>query len=155
MAKEYFGKNIMCLKSNAVPQKVLEIYCFIFATFSVPNHYDKEIGNSVAHHGVGNLYEQALKIAANPEGALQDSAQPSEVVYHSYYQWVALVLFLQAMMFYTPRFLWKNCELGLFNLVLNGLENPEADASNRKKQCSILSKYMKKSLHLHNFYAIR
>jgi len=35
-----------------------------------------------------------------------------EKEYHAYYQWVPLVLAFQAIMFYTPHFLWKVIEGG-------------------------------------------
>lgn len=49
-----------------------------------------------------------------------------EQIKHTYYQWVCFVLLGQAVMFYTPRYLWKIWEggrlkalasdLGMFNL---------------------------------------
>lgn len=32
--------------------------------------------------------------------------------YQKYYQWVIIVLIIQAVMFYTPAFLWKGWECG-------------------------------------------
>lgn len=41
-------------------------------------------------------------------GNMEDDAQ----IKHTYYQWVCFVLLGQAVMFYTPRYLWKIWEGG-------------------------------------------
>lgn len=38
--------------------------------------------------------------------------QKDEVIEHSYYQWVGIVLFLQALTFYIGHVLWKGWEKG-------------------------------------------
>lgn len=134
-AKEFFGAPIDCMTKNTVPKNILNIYCFIMSTFSVPKHWDKPLGEGTAFHGLG-LHEA-----------------DDEIVYHAYYQWVPLVLFAQAMVFYIPRFLWKSAEGGLFDVVLGGLNQPELEESKRLKKHKVLSKYMVDNLHLHTFWA--
>jgi len=135
MAKEYFGKPIACLK-NGIPNSVLDIYCFIMSTFSLPKGYGPErVGKNSAFEGLGiNLPDD-------------------EVVYHAYYQWVPIVLFLQAVVFYLPRYLWKSAEGGLFDVVLGGLHKPQTDSSKKAKQYKVLSKYMLENLNMHTGYA--
>ena len=65
------GSTISCFGAD-VPGNVLNTYCWIMSTFSVPNNPS---GHVAAHPGLG------------PEG-------DSETV-HAYYQWVPFVLFLQ------------------------------------------------------------
>ena len=68
---------------------MIDTYCWIHATFVLPSAFDKKIGVDVPHSGV-------------------DHTKPGEQrVYQKYYQWVCFVLFLQAILFYTPRYLWK------------------------------------------------
>jgi len=136
MAKEYFGKPIQCLK-NGIPNNVLDIYCFIMSTFSLPKGYGPEkVGKSSPYEGLGvNLPDD-------------------EVVYHAYYQWVPIVLFLQAIVFYLPRYLWKSVEAGLFDVVLGGLDKPQTDSSKKAKQYKVLSKYMVDNLNMHTAYAV-
>ena len=38
--------------------------------------------------------------------------EEDERVYHSYYQWVPLVLSIQAIFFYAPHWIWKQLEGG-------------------------------------------
>ena len=35
-----------------------------------------------------------------------------ERIYHAYYQWVPLMLFFQAICFYAPHWIWKQCDNG-------------------------------------------
>ena len=142
-AKEYFGSPINCYTKGTVPGSVMNIYCFIMSTFSVPKNFPKPLGDgndAVDYHGFSGLGQ------SNPD---------DEIVYHSYYQWVPLVLFFQALMFYTPRFLWKQTEGGLFNVVLGGMDQPEMEESKLQKKHRILSSYMVKNLRMHKFWAWR
>lgn len=49
-------------------------------------------GKSAAHPGIGTHTDK------------------DEIVFHSYYQWVPFVLFLQAILFYLPHYFWKSVE---------------------------------------------
>jgi hypothetical protein len=44
------------------------------------------------------------------------------VKYHKYYQWVCFVLFLQAALFYIPRYLWKSSEGGKIRMLVQELQ---------------------------------
>lgn len=135
-AREYIGNPIQCI-SKAVPGNVLNTFCFIMSTFSVPRHWDAPLGDGVAYPGVGSHDDE------------------DEIKYHAYYQWVPFVLVLQAIMFYIPRYLWKNMEGGLFTTILAGLDKLTLDDSQRHKKHKILSQYMIKHLHMHMNWAIR
>uniref|UniRef100_A0A2P2I4A3 Innexin n=1 Tax=Hirondellea gigas TaxID=1518452 RepID=A0A2P2I4A3_9CRUS len=137
-AKEFFGAPIDCLPIKSVPTGILNVYCFIMAIFSVPKHYDKVIGDGVPYHGIGPQLED------------------DELVYHAYYQWVPLVLFLQAMLFYIPRFIWKQAEGGLFDVILGGLNEPLlGNKEKRLKKHRILCDYMLKNMRMHTAWAWR
>ncbi|KAF2354623.1 Innexin [Trinorchestia longiramus] len=135
-AKEYFGSPMQCyaLKSP-IPQNVLNTYCFFMSTYSVTKH--NETGIRVVYPGVG----------PHVEG--------DDVVYHSYYQWVPMVLFLQALSFYFPRFMWKNFEGGLFTSILLGLDQRSLDDATKTKKYHTLMKYMMTHMNMHRNWAIR
>lgn len=135
-AKEFFGSPIECLTKNTVPPNIMNIYCFIMSTFSVPKHFSKPLGDGVPFPGLGPV----------------DDLENDEIVYHAYYQWVPLVFFSQAMLFYLPRFIWKRIEGGLFNVVLGSLSQPEMEEIKRQKQHKVLTRYMIQNLNLHTYY---
>jgi hypothetical protein len=55
----------------------------------------------------------------SPHADLKDGV---EVKYHKYYQWVCFVLFLQAALFYIPRYLWKSSEGGKIRMLVQELQ---------------------------------
>lgn len=93
-AHQFVGDPIDCVVQD-VPQPVMDTYCWIHSTFTLPRRgwTDADfVGEPYAHPGVGN-------------------EKPGEVVTaHKYYQWVCFMLFLQAALFYLPRMLWTYLE---------------------------------------------
>ena len=73
-----------------IPQNVINTYCYVTATFTLPKHSKTKFGSENAKPGVGDF---------NPK--------KDEVHYKSYYQWVSFVLFFQAMTFYAPHYICK------------------------------------------------
>lgn len=76
-AKQYFGEPISCIVAAEIPQKVMDTYCWIESTFTLPDMWNKAVGSEVAHPGVGA------------------HTASSEKKYHKYYQWVCFFLFGQ------------------------------------------------------------
>ena len=68
--------------SWTIPKNVINTYCYVLTTFTLPKHWNSKIGYEAAHMGVG---------AYNPA--------KDEVTYKAYYQWVPFVLFLQVYTF--------------------------------------------------------
>lgn len=86
-ARQYIGDPIDCMSDKIpnLPDGMLDTYCWVHATFSLPDSWQKEVGKDVIYPGI-------------------DKYTPGDkVVYHAYYQWVCFVLFLQAVLFYVPR----------------------------------------------------
>lgn len=100
----------------------------------MPEALNKKIGVEVPHPGI-------------------DKYTPGEKrVYHKYYQWVCFVLFLQAVMFYIPRYLWKMWEgRRLKSLVLH-LDSPILDQDTREVQVRLVIEYFRTNLrYVNNF----
>ncbi|XP_037084414.1 innexin inx3-like [Pollicipes pollicipes] len=100
-ATQYLGDKIACLTDrDAVPDRVINTYCFISSTFSLPSTFGQQAGLEVAHKGLG------------------PSTPDTETKYHNYYMWVPYVLFLQAISFYVPHWIWKMVQTDKVNNVL-------------------------------------
>ena len=52
---------------------------------------------------------------------------------HTYYQWVPIVLALQAALYYFPIWVWKQSEKGYFEMILCGLHNISLDGGEKTK----------------------
>jgi len=97
-AKQYFGEFIHCSINDKLSLKVFESYCFMAGTYTVPHD-----ASSTLHHGVG---------------LAEASREDSSTLHHNFYQWVPLVLVLQAAACYLPWQLWKGCEGGRVSKLL-------------------------------------
>lgn len=136
-SRQYIGDPIDCIVDD-VPLNIMDTYCWIYSTFTIPNRIGGRIGKDVVQPG----------IASHVDGE-------DEVKYHKYYQWVCFVLFFQAMFFYLPRYMWKTWEGGRIKMLVLDLNCPiisEECKSDRKK---LLIDYFATNLHTQNFYAIR
>lgn len=71
----FLGDPIQCINDRGVPGHVINTYCWITYTFTLPHEQGKPVGTHVAHPGLGNDNQDRR--------------------YHSYYQWVPFVLFFQ------------------------------------------------------------
>ncbi|KAK3928518.1 Innexin inx2 [Frankliniella fusca] len=136
--KQYVGEPIECVvHKEPLSKEVMNSYCWIHSTFTVPKWIDGRIGKDVSHPGVSSYTDR------------------DEIKYHSYYQWVCFVLFFQAVLFYIPRYLWKTWERGLIKNMLQSLGNPVLDEETRTKEKKKLAEYLYKSLRHHKSYAVR
>lgn len=103
----FFGQTIMCIKQvgdNKNEQKVVDNYCWIEGTFTLPravlesmenevDNIDPVVGEDIAYPGV-----EQYKPMRSP---------PDEIIDHAYYQWVSIVIFFQGLAFYVTHILWK------------------------------------------------
>ena len=135
--KQYIGDPINCIVEG-VDEKVLNTYCWIQSTFTVPNRATGEkIGEHVPHPGV-----------ATPE-------EGDELKYHKYYQWVCFMLFFQAILFYVPHYLWKMWEGGKCQMLVMDMQSPVAKEESRRDRQKLITDYFTLNLHHHNVYAVR
>ena len=132
--RQYFGDPIDCIQRDDIPQNVMDTFCWIHSTFTLPNALTKQVGVDIIAPGVDNYKPGEKK------------------VYHKYYQWVCFVLFIQAMFFYVPRYLWKIWEGGRLRSLVLGLNNPILGSNERLEQISLLTHYLKTNLKYHDSY---
>lgn len=87
---QFFGDPINCVRSaQFVDQRIIDNYCWIEGTFTLPKALNKVPGEEVVMPGI------------------EKRDHNDDVLTHKYYQWVCWVLFLQGIFFYLPRVLWK------------------------------------------------
>ena len=81
-SRQYIGEHIQCIQdvNSNIPAQVINQYCFISATFSVPKFNNN---TELSLIGLGPYTEES-----------------DEVVFHAYYQWVPFVLFAQVILFF-------------------------------------------------------
>lgn len=136
--KQFVGDPIDCIGgSKEIPQAVMDTYCWVLTTFTMPN-VTGTIGRHVVYPGVGfGKFNEPVK-------------------YHKYYQWVCFMLFFQAVLFYVPRYLWKIWEGGRMKMIMQDLNCPiSTDAEQTDKHYSALVNYLLRNLGSQNVYAYR
>ncbi|KAJ8878185.1 hypothetical protein PR048_022653 [Dryococelus australis] len=134
-SRQYIGDPIDCI-TDEIPPHVMDTYCWIYSTFTIPNRLNGRVGVDVIQPGV-----------SNHEG--------EEIKYHKYYQWVCFVLFFQAILFYIPRYLWKTWEGGRIKMLVLDLNCPMVTEDCKADRKKLLVEYFATNLHMQNFYAIR
>jgi len=94
---QFFGDPIDCIVASEIPDGVMDTYCWIHSTFTLPKFVDSQVAP-----GVGPV----------------PVADEDEVVEHKYYQWVCFTLFVQGCCFLIPFTLWKHWEGGKLSIIL-------------------------------------
>lgn len=136
-SRQYIGDPIDCIVDE-IPLNVMDTYCWIYSTFTIPNRLTGITGKDVVQPGV----------SSHVDGE-------DEVKYHKYYQWVCFVLFFQAILFYVPRYLWKTWEGGRIKMLVMDLNCPIVSEDCKKDRKGILVEYFRDNINRHNFYAFR
>uniref|UniRef100_A0A2A4K0X0 Innexin n=1 Tax=Heliothis virescens TaxID=7102 RepID=A0A2A4K0X0_HELVI len=130
-ANNLIGEPISCINDGAIPAHVLNTYCWITYTFTLPNSNSK----AVAHPGLGNDYLEEKRI-------------------HAYYQWVPFMLFFQGLLFYVPHWVWKNWEEGKIRMISDGIRGTAATiADDKNNRLNRLVQYLVDTRHMHNTYS--
>lgn len=135
--RQYIGDPIDCIVDD-IPSNIMDTYCWIYSTFTLPNQLTARIGKDVVQAGVGTYVEG--------EG---------EVRKQKYYQWVCFVLFFQAIIFYLPRYVWKLWEGGRIKSLVMDLNQPIVYEDVKAERTKLLIEYFAANLHAQNFYAMR
>lgn len=132
-AFELFGRPIECVTNDVFPRMdALNTYCWTQGTFTLAGESsNKRPGfDDFVYPGVGPEHKCPNK------------------VYHSYYQWVPFVLFLQGILFYIPHWIWKQAEGGKIHAMTDGSRTIRlGDDPARRTRCVDLAKYLTRAVH--------
>ncbi|KAK8777979.1 hypothetical protein V5799_020680 [Amblyomma americanum] len=138
-ATQFFGDPIYCITHDAIPENVMNSYCWVEGTITLKRSLNYTPGKEAAAPGVDRH-------------RIKDG---DEVIEHAYYQWVCFVLFLQAVMFYFPRWLWRSWENGRIQSLLLELHKPLLDHDKKKRQVEDVVDYFCRHRSHHMAYALR
>lgn len=136
-SRQYIGDPIDCIVDE-IPLGIMDTYCWIYSTYTIPNRLAGRIGQDLVQPGV----------TGHRDGR-------DEVKYHKYYQWVCFTLFFQAMLFYVPRYLWKTWEGGRIKMLVLDLNCPIVNEECKSDRKKLLVDYFTTNLKAQNFYAFR
>lgn len=133
---QFYGDPIDCFTSmNEIPSKVLDDFCWIQSTFSLPSAQNLQIGTDVVYPGMDKF------------------TQGQDQTYHNYYQWVGFFLMFQAVLFYVPHYLWKIMERHELDHILMGLNRPIFDNdSDKESKLHLVAHYLQQTLGFHALY---
>nr|BDT62800.1 MAG: innexin [Metapenaeus joyneri majanivirus] len=135
------GNPISCLYDTTIAylkEDTVNTYCWVHSTYTLSKYYSYPHKGGIAHPGVGT-----------------HNNSEDDKIYHTYYQWVPFILFFQALMFYTPHWLWKAWEGGKLQSAVAGLSIPIKNNNERQKAAVELVEYLHVSHRQHNYYTIR
>ena len=127
-------------KKSVIPEKMLDSYCWIHSTFTVPSRWDAKVGKEVVYPGIAPL---------------ADLKEGQEVKYYKWYQWVVFFLTFQCVMFYLPRYFWKASENGKVKMLVGKLQEPLLSDAEKMKQIKEIAKYFQQHRGTHALYAFR
>ena len=136
-ARQYVGNPIDCLQTDEIPASVLNTYCWIHSTFTIPSAFKSKVGVEVPHPGIDN--------------SRQDSGRKN----YSYYQWVCFALFMQGIFFYLPYYLWKLWEGGLMRAISMGMQIAIISDEEKGHKKRILIDYLYHHMGNHRLYAAK
>lgn len=135
-ARQYVGQPIECHSVNKIPDTLLNSYCWVQSTFTVPQACNQQVGFEVPYPCIDNTRGREIKIFA-------------------YYQWVGMVLFVQGLLFHLPYYLWKVWENGLIKAITGGLRVAVLSDQERAKKKEIVVDYIHDHLGCHKRYALK
>jgi len=136
--RQYVGNPIDCIHTKDIPEDVLNTYCWIHSTYTLHSAHFKKPGIDVPHPGVAG-----------------SSKDETDKKYVKYYQWVCFCLFFQAILFYVPRWLWKNWEAGKIHALMMDLDVGICSEVEKKQKKKLLLDYLVDNLKHHNWWAYR
>ena len=133
LIRQYVGTPVSCI-GGEIEGDSLNLYCWIHSTYTI-NSARNSVGRDVPHPGIsGGNYEDERR-------------------YVTYYKWVGFTLFLQALLFYLPRWFWKNLEAGKINNLIKGMDSELISEVEKKQKQKRMLDYLYVNLTSHNSWA--
>lgn len=90
-----------------------------------------------------------------PEPGIDGTQDKSKFLHISFYHWFIYILILQAILFYTPRWLWIILKGGILKTLIRSFRKGVLQKSSTTMKIHILADYFIFNWRRHNFYARR
>ncbi|AAS90271.1 innexin Vnx-b17 [Ichnoviriform fugitivi] len=135
-SRQYFGKLIDCHFPD-YPYGSLNDFCSVQPTYLEVIGTTHDVISPISPHQV------------------RTSNQQREIKYYGYYQWVFIVLFIQAVFFSIPQYIWKVCEGGKMKTLAHDLTSPFLSKECITEKVDHLMDYFFMQLHAQNSYAYK
>ena len=113
---QFVGKPIHCI-FEGIPQEFVNSFCWIHSTFTIHEQQPSQ--------------DNWTPFVVTPMSTRDRFG--NYIVKHRYYQWIYFVLFLQALSFYVPRFLWKSCIGNTVTMLLQDLPTMKVLTYSKKR----------------------
>jgi len=123
-AKQFFGEPIHCSTEGKISVSMFQSYCFMAGTYSIVRKANISIVE--AHPGIS----QGMGVGDGSN------------VFHSYYQWVCIILVFQAALAYSPYHIWKVVEGGRVGRLLVKVSNDLLTETSVSDQVDGLGKFI-------------
>jgi len=141
----YIGDPINCI-AQGVPGGLMNTYCWIHGTFTIPARLTGNVGVNFAHPGVGPTTDFNL-IRVTEDG---------DEIRHAWYQWVCFVLFGQALLCYLPHYIWKSFEGGKIKMMIQDLDEinlKDPDTKTDRRMAAV--NYFIRTVGTHQLYVAK
>jgi len=126
------GSAIQCtVDPSIVDAGLMNTYCWIQSTYTLPHLAGGIVGQSVISPGVGSM-----------------RGDNDPVTYHKYYQWVVFFLLFQALLSYLPYYFWNSFENGRIEMLLVANEKVKVG----DVELSPITSFLSKNLANNNTY---
>jgi len=145
-SQQFFGSNIHCmLGSSEVPLNLFESYCFMMSTFT----------HSHAYHPNKTLHRNGHSQPGISTGMVGASGAEKDSIHHNYYQWVGLMLVVQAALCYLPWQWWKQVERGRVGRLVEKINRDPLTETPVEDQVAGLARFLSSNSKYFDSCAIR
>lgn len=136
-SRQYFGNPMDCHFPDYTHGS-LNDFCSVQPTYLEVEKRTREVENPIS-----------------PRGFARSQQQEREVKYYSYYQWVPIALFVQAVFFSIPQYIWKVCEGGKMKTLAHDLRSPFLSKECISEKIEHIADFFFIQLHKQDFYAYK
>jgi len=130
---------------------MMNTYCWIHGTFTIPSQLTGVTGEDVPHPGVA---PKSNRQRNEEEPGHVSWTQEGDEIRHAWYQWVCFILAFQAILCYIPHYLWKLWEGGKLSMLVQDLNNKNIldgmDQYKARRQAVV--EYILRTFRTHNSY---